>query len=87
MRVSLNPNVALVDRVGRATQVFSQFLWAVGDASSDGARVVLASYTVSTLPGTGTPGQIVFVADGAANKRLAVWDGTSWRFPDGNIVS
>ena len=47
----------------------------------------LRSYTVATLPSASPAGQLVYVSDGTANKRLAVSDGTNWRFPDGNVVS
>lgn len=48
----------------------------------------LATYTVATLPAaSANPRGIAFVSDGAANKRLAVSDGTSWRWPDGGVVS
>jgi hypothetical protein len=47
----------------------------------------LRSYTVATLPSASPAGQLIYVADGTANKRLAVSDGASWRFPDGNVVS
>lgn len=46
------------------------------------------SYTVATLPSAATWTQcLVYVSDGTSNKRLAVSDGTNWRFPDGAIVS
>lgn len=48
----------------------------------------LPTYTVATLPNVATFVQcIVYVSDGTGNKRLAVSDGTNWRFPDGAIVS
>lgn len=48
----------------------------------------LASYTVSTLPSASTNVQgLIYVSNGTANKRLAISDGTNWRFPDGAIVS
>jgi hypothetical protein len=47
----------------------------------------LRPYTVATLPAANPAGQLVYVSDGAANKRLAVSDGSSWRFPDGSVVS
>lgn len=48
---------------------------------------LLRSYTVTTLP-TATPAaQLIYVSDGAANKRLAVSDGSNWRWPDGAVVS
>lgn len=54
------------------------------DASS---HLGLRSYTVGTLPSASTAGRMIYVSDGTSNKRLAVSDGTNWRFPDGNIVS
>jgi hypothetical protein len=47
----------------------------------------LRSYTVGTLPSASTAGQLIYVSDGTSNKRLAVSDGTNWRWPDGAIVS
>lgn len=48
----------------------------------------LPSYTVSTLPTAATYAQcIIYVSNGTSNKRLAVSDGTNWRWPDGTIVS
>lgn len=48
----------------------------------------LPTYTVSTLPTASTfPRCLIYVSDGTANKRFAVSDGTSWRWPDGAVVS
>lgn len=47
----------------------------------------LRSYTVATLPSAAAANQIIYVSDGTSNKRVAVSDGTNWRFPDGNAVS
>lgn len=48
----------------------------------------LPSYTVAALPDAATYVRgIIYVSDGTSNKRLAVSDGTNWRFPDGAIVS
>jgi len=49
--------------------------------------VCLRSYTVTGLPTAATAGQLIYVSNGTSNKRLAVSDGTNWRFPDGAIVS
>lgn len=52
------------------------------------APVILKSYTVATLPDAAKYVQgIIFVSNGTANKRLAVSDGTNWRWPDGAIVT
>ncbi|MCO5159995.1 MAG: DUF2793 domain-containing protein [Mesorhizobium sp.] len=48
---------------------------------------VLRSYTVAELPSATLPGQIVYVSDGSSNRRMAVSDGTNWRWPDGAVVS
>lgn len=47
----------------------------------------LRSYTVATLPSASTAARMIYVSDGASNQRLAVSDGTNWRFPSGSIVS
>ncbi len=47
---------------------------------------VLPSYTIATLP-TATARGLVYVSDGAANRRLSVSDGTNWRWPEGILVS
>ncbi len=50
--------------------------------------VKLPSYTVAGLPSAATCAQcMIYVSDGTSNKRLAVSDGTNWRFPDGAVVS
>jgi hypothetical protein len=30
---------------------------------------------------------MIYVADGTVNKRVAISDGTSWRWPDGAVVA
>lgn len=47
----------------------------------------LRSYTVATVPSASPAGMLIYVSNGTSNKRLAVSDGTNWRFPDGAIVS
>jgi hypothetical protein len=48
----------------------------------------LPTYTVATLPAAATFARcLIYVSDGTANKRFAVSDGTSWRWPDGAVVS
>ena len=48
----------------------------------------LPAYTVATLPSATTFARcMIYVSDGTANKRLAISDGTSWRWPDGAVVS
>lgn len=52
----------------------------------------LPEYTVAQVT-AGTPDPVanakclIYVSDGASNKRMAVSDGAAWRFPDGNVVS
>jgi hypothetical protein len=53
----------------------------------DSSHLGLRSYTVSTLPVATTAARLIYVSNGTANKRLAVSDGTNWRWPDGNIVT
>jgi len=54
----------------------------------DGGIPRLPSYTVATLPDASDNARgLIYVSDGTSNKRLAVSDGTNWRFPDGNVVS
>ena len=48
---------------------------------------VLRSYTVGTLPSAAQAGQLIYVGDGGGNRRLAVSDGTGWRWPDGSLVN
>ncbi len=49
---------------------------------------ILRSYTVATMPSASANARgLVYVSDGTANKRLAVSDGSAWRWPDGAIVS
>lgn len=68
-------------------QVFREHAQAINTASVD-APFPLFSATVTTLPAAADyTGCIIYVSDGTSNKRLAVSDGTNWRFPDGNIVS
>lgn len=48
----------------------------------------LPTYTVATLPSATTFARcLIYVSDGTTNKRFAVSDGTSWRWPDGAVVS
>jgi hypothetical protein len=54
----------------------------------NGAIPILLSYTVATVPSAAANARgIIYVSDGTSNKRLAVSDGTNWRWPDGAIVS
>jgi hypothetical protein len=48
---------------------------------------MLRSYTVASLPSASPEGQLIYVSNGSANRRMAVSDGSNWRFPDGAIVS
>lgn len=47
----------------------------------------LRAYTVATLPSASPAAQMIYVSDGSSNRRLAVSDGSAWRFPDGSAVS
>ena len=48
---------------------------------------VLRAYTVATLPAASPAGQLIYVSNGSSNRRLAVSDGSAWRFLDGDVVS
>jgi hypothetical protein len=60
---------------------------AITNVITGSGHLRLRSYTVATLPSASVEQQLIYVSDGASNKRIAVSDGTNWRFPDGNIVS
>lgn len=47
----------------------------------------LRPYAVATLPSASPAGQLIYVSDGASNKRLAVSDGANWCWPDGAVVA
>lgn len=50
--------------------------------------VQLPTFTVAALPAAASyPRCILYVADGAGARRVAVSDGASWRWPDGGLVS
>lgn len=47
----------------------------------------VAGYTIARLPRAADyPRCIVYVIDPAANKHMAVSDGTAWRYMDGTLV-
>jgi hypothetical protein len=53
-----------------------------------GSPLQLPPFTVATLPPAASyPRCLIFVSDGAANRRLAISDGAAWRWPDGAVVS
>lgn len=62
----------------------SESFWAIGSAVAPWEQVTAAiiqtgTYTVATLPGAETAGQVVYVSDGAAgNPVLAFSNGTNW---------
>lgn len=66
-----------------------------GDLQMGGANTVinaarhpvLRAYTVATLPAASPAGQLIYVADGSGNRRMAVSEGTDWRWPDGGVVA
>lgn len=74
-RLRIDSTGALIHRNNATTIV---------DANS---HLGLRSYTVATLPSAATAARMIYVSDGTGNKRLAISDGTNWRFPDGAIVS
>lgn len=49
--------------------------------------LLLAEYTIATLPVASVwRGGVVYLTNGASNKRMAISDGTIWRYPDGAAV-
>jgi hypothetical protein len=42
---------------------------------------------LSAFPAATYPRCLIYVSDGATNRRLAVSDGAAWRWPDGAVVS
>lgn len=46
----------------------------------------LRSYTQATKPSPGTANRLIAISDGAGGLRLAISDGTYWRWPDGSII-
>ena len=73
--------------IGQGSVNISGAYWINGNAVVTTDRHLrLRTYTVATLP-TATAQLMIYVSDGTSNKRLAVADGTNWRFPDGAIVS
>lgn len=74
-RLRIGQDGKLVHRANSTTVV---------DANS---HLGLRSYTVATLPSAAAAARMIYVSDGTSNKRLAVSDGTNWRWPDGAIVS
>lgn len=60
----------------------------VGGRDQTTGAPILPTYTVATVPSAaGRGGQIIYVSDGATNKRQAISDNTAWRFPDGAALS
>ena len=56
--------------------------------SAVGRPVLLPTFTVANLPDPYKWVQCaIYVSDGTSNKRLAVSNGSVWKFPDGNTVS
>lgn len=51
------------------------------------APLPLKAYTIATLPTASSwTGAIIYVSDGAGNKKMAISDGTVWRYPEGTAV-
>jgi hypothetical protein len=73
---------------GTDTNVNLLLLGKGSGAVQAGSPLQLPSYTVATLPpATSYPRCMIYVADGTVNKRVAISDGTSWRWPDGAVVA
>jgi hypothetical protein len=51
------------------------------------APLQLKSYTIATKPSaSANPRAVIYLSDGASNKRLSISDGADWRYPDGTVV-
>jgi hypothetical protein len=73
---------------GSDTNVALQFVPKGAGVVESAAPFRLPTYTVATVPSAATYARsLIYVSDGAANKRLAISDGSSWRWPDGAVVS
>jgi hypothetical protein len=73
---------------GTDTNVNLLLLGKGSGAVQAGSPLQLPSYTVATLPPAASyPRCMIYVADGTLNKRVAISDGTSWRWPDGAVVA
>lgn len=80
------PDDFAVRRMAAGSSSWVDLLIAKSDVIGLGVPLGLKSYTVATLP-IATAARVIFVSDGASNKRLAVSDGSAWRWPDGAVVS
>jgi len=47
---------------------------------------VTVATVASTYPPATYPRSLVYLSDGASNKKLAICDGSAWRYPDGTTV-
>ena len=73
---------------GTDTNVNLLLLGKGSGAVQAGSPLQLPSYTVATLPPAASyPRCMIYVAYGTVNKRVAISDGTSWRWPDGAVVA
>lgn len=58
-----------------------------GQNVAAGGPLQLASFTIAALPAASTcPRAAVYLSNGAGNKRMAISDGTIWRYADGTAV-
>lgn len=73
---------------GTDTNIALQLAGKGTGAVQSAAPFQLPSYTVATVPAAASyVGAIIYVSNGNTNKRLAVSDGTSWRWPDGAVIA
>ncbi|CAO3453215.1 Phage tail fiber protein [Azospirillum argentinense] len=88
IRVDSDGNVTLggttTTRIDNAGTVTHRGATVIVDANS---HLGLRPYTVATLPSAAAADRMISVSNGAGNRRLAVSDGTNWRWPDGTVVS
>lgn len=67
-----------------ATQLVIDILDSFVSNDDNVSLLVPPTYTVATMPATGTTGQVVYVSDGT--ELLALWDGDEWRYPTAKTV-
>ena len=64
-------------------------VWQVSGTSRTTAAQLrsLPQYTLANLPSPATwAGSLAYLINGSSNRHLVISDGTSWRFPDGNLA-
>lgn len=58
-----------------------------GTVITGAGHIGLKAYNVGTLPSAAAAAQMIYVNGSATGKKLAISDGTNWRWADGTVVS